>query len=175
VYGDECNEPTISVGYATGGGTAQPGADYDPRSGTAQLTIPVHGEATHTDAVPVRDDAEIEPADGPARVAFDGFPCSQSESAPSVRIPVFRAGSVAGSASISYSIAPSGTSSATAGADYTGASPWAVVFGSGERVKTIDFSLVNDNTAEPPETLTLSLTGTEVVSPSTTTFTILDK
>jgi hypothetical protein len=203
VYGDECNEPMISVGYATGGGTAQSGLDYDPRSGTAQVTIPIHGDATHTDAVPVKADEEIEAVtestdivlsnpngarlappfiaplliidtDGQTRVAFDGFPYSQSESTPSVRIPVFRAGSVAGSTSISYSITPSGSNPVTAGADYTGASPGAIVFGSGERVKTIDFSLVNDNIAEPPETLTLSLTGTEAVSPSTTTFTILD-
>jgi len=41
-------------------------------------------------------------------------------------------------------------------------------------VKTIDISLVNDAVAEPPETLTISLTGVEVVSPSATTFTILD-
>jgi hypothetical protein len=203
VYGDECTEPTIRVDYATGGGTAQAGLDYDPRSGTAQVTLPVHDDATHTDVVPVKADAELEAVtestdivlsnpsgarlappfsaplliideDGSPRVAFDGFPYSQSESTPGVRVPVFRAGQATGSTTVSYSLIPQGASPAAAGADYSASSPGMITFGPGERVKTIDFSLVNDTLSEPPETFTISLAGPEAVSPSTATFTILD-
>jgi Calx-beta domain len=202
VYGDECNEPMIRVDYATGGGTALPGADFDPKSGTAQVTIPIHSDATHTDAVSVKEDAETEAvtestdivlsnpngarlappfiaplliidSDGPPRVAFDGSPYSQSESNPVVRIPVFRAGSVSGSTLLGYSIDPSGDTPASRDHDYT-PSTGTISFGPGERVKTVDFSVVNDQFAEAPETVTISLNGSEPVSPKSTTFTILD-
>jgi hypothetical protein len=203
VFGDDCSQPTIRVDYATTGTTAQPGADYDHQQGTAELILPIHEQKTQPVQVPVHADGAVEPvvestdivlsnpsgaglaepstaplliidSDGDPRVAFDGAPYSQSESTATARLPVFRAGSTAGSTSVTYSINPGGVSPATAGADYTAASPGTITFGPGERVKTIDFSLVNDDAAEPPETVTISLTGGEVVSPSTTTFTILD-
>ena len=203
VYGDDCSFPTIRVDYSTGGGTAQAGVDYAVTSGTAQHVLQIHEEATQTVSVPVHQDDAVEAAvewtdivlsnpngarlaepftaplfiidsDGSTRVALDGGAYSQSESTPVVRIPVFRAGSATGPSSVTYSIEPSGVAPATSGADYTATSPGTISFGPGERVRTIDFSVVNDEVAEPSETVTISLTGPEVVSPSTTTFTILD-
>lgn len=202
-FGDDCSSPSIGVDYATTGGTAQAGADYQPASGRAELILPIHDQATQEVPVSVNADVEgeavvestdivlsnpngarlIDPitaslliidVDGATRVAFDGAPYSQSESSPSVRIPVFRAGAASGPSSVTYSITPGGTNPGTPGADYAVPSPGTVSFGPDERVKTIDFSLVNDSAAEPPETLTISLIGAEVVAPSTTTFTILD-
>jgi hypothetical protein len=203
MFGDDCSFPTIRVDYSTGGGTALAGVDYAVTNGTAEHVLQIHEEATQTVSVPVHSDDAVEavvewtdivlsnpsgarltdPSTAPlfiidtnglTRVAFDGGAYSQSESVPGVRIPVFRAGPASESSSPSYSINPSGTSPATAGADYTATSPGTVSFAPGERVKTIDFSVVNDDVAEPSETFTISLTGPEVVAPSTTTFTILD-
>lgn len=202
-FGDDCSSPSIGVDYATSGGTAQAGADYQPASGRVQLILPIHDQATQEVTVSVNSDLEAEPVvestdivlsnptgsrlidpitaplmiidvDGATRVALDGAPYSQSESSPSVRIPVFRAGPATGPSSVAYTITPGGTNPGTPGADYTAPSPGTISFGPNERVKTIDFSLVNDIAAEPPETLTIALSGAEVVAPSTTTFTIVD-
>jgi Calx-beta domain len=202
VFGDDCSQPTIGVDYATGGGTAQPGTDYTITAGRAQLALPVHEQVIQTIPIPVQSDDSLESvvestdivlsnpsgarlaepftaplfvidSDGPSsRVALDGGTYAQSESQLQVRIPVFRAGAAAGSTTVSYSITPGGTNPAQ-GADYVAASPGPVSFGSGERVKTIDFSLVNDDVAEPPETLTISLNGAEVVAPTTSSRTTL--
>jgi hypothetical protein len=203
VYGDDCSEPTIGVDYAATGGNAAPGADYQPVSGRAQLALPVHEQATTAVPVTVNSDSEVEAvvesanvalsnpsgarlaepftaplfiidSDGDSRIAFDGGASSQSESTPGVRIPVFRAGAATSSSTVSFSINPSGSSPAMPGADYTATSPGTVSFGPGERVKTIDFSIVNDNVAEPSETVAISLTGADVVGPTTTTLTVLD-
>jgi Calx-beta domain-containing protein len=202
-FGDDCSFPSIGVDYATSGGSAQAGADYQPTSGRVELILPIHDQATQQVAVPVNSDADVESVvestdillsnpsgarlidpftaplfiidvDGSTRVAFDGALYSQSESSPSVRIPVFRGGAATGPSTVSYSISAAGTAPATPGADFAAASPGTINFGPGERVKTIDFSLVNDDAAEPPETLTISLSGAEVVAPNMTTFTILD-
>lgn len=203
VFGDDCSQPTIGVDYATGGGTAQPGTDYTITAGRAQLALPVHEQVIQTIPIPVQSDDSLESvvestdivlsnpsgarlaepfsaplfiidSDGPSsRVALDGGAYAQSESQSEVRIPVFRAGAAAGPATVSYSITPGGTNPAQ-GADYVAASPGTVSFAPGERVKTIDFSLVNDDVADPSETVTVLLTGAEVVAPSTTSFTILD-
>lgn len=203
VRGDDCSGPTILVNYATSGGTAQPGADFDPQAGTAALSLPEHADDSMDVPVPVKFDGLVESvtettdillsnpvgarldapsnavlfiidSDGTTRVALDGAPYSQSESTPGVRIPVFRAGSVAGPSSVAYSITPGATNPGTAGADYAATTPGTISFAPNERVKTIDFSLVNDSIGEPPENLTVSLSGGDVVAPSTTTFTILD-
>jgi hypothetical protein len=113
-------------------------------------------------------------SDGADRVAFEGVPYSQSETFPTARIPVFRAGSVSGATTVDYAVTPGPSNPATPGDDYTITSLPALEFASGERWKTIDLSIINDDLGEGPEDVTITLTGAEVTDPLTTTFTILD-
>ncbi|MGH2682111.1 MAG: Calx-beta domain-containing protein [Actinomycetota bacterium] len=100
---------------------------------------------------------------------------SRSETFPSIRIPVFRAGPAAGTTSVTYTLgAPSDT--ATLGVDYTDASltPGTLSFGDGERVKAIPISIQNDQQTEGSEIFQVALTGAQAVDPKTTTVTIID-
>jgi hypothetical protein len=112
-------------------------------------------------------------SNGSPRIGFEGIPYSQSETFSTARIPVFRAGEFTGSTTVGYTIEPSGSNPATPGVDYTATSPGTLTFDANE-ARWIDLSVVNDQLAEGPEDVTITLTGDEVVEPSTTTFTILD-
>jgi hypothetical protein len=113
-------------------------------------------------------------SDGADRVAFEGVPYSQSETFPTARIPVFRAGEITGPTTVDYTVEPGPNNPATPGADYTVTSPPTLQFNAGDRWETIDLSVVNDDLGEGPEDVTIALTGDEVAEPSTTTFTIID-
>jgi hypothetical protein len=111
--------------------------------------------------------------DDATRVGFEGAPLSVSESFPTVRVPVFSAGST-GDASVGFTVSPSGANPATAGADYSVTSSGTLSFTSSQRVRTIDLSIVNDEVGEAPEEVTITLTGSPLGSTSTTKVTILD-
>jgi hypothetical protein len=112
--------------------------------------------------------------DGANRVGFEGVPTSQSETFATARFAVFRAGPVAAPTSISYTVAPGPGTPATPGADFTVISPGVLDFQAGERFETIDLAVFNDKIGEGPEDVTITLSGTEVVEPSSTIFTIID-
>jgi hypothetical protein len=121
-------------------------------------------------------------ADGGTRVSFDPGPYAQSEThsqAGQATVPVFRAGPVTGvTTTVNYTIGPGANNPATAGTDFTGNLTGTLTFQPGDRVELISFTLVNDQAAEQPEDISISLsnpsTGTALDSPSTMTFTILD-
>jgi hypothetical protein len=193
----------VLVDYATSGGTATQGVDYEGVSGTMFLPTPPD-DTPVMDSVEVRINADTPPpdeaivesanvvlsnpvnagfgfptsapiliidSDAPTRVGFDPDPYSQSETFVPVRIPVFLAGPAPGG-TVSYSIEPSGASPATPGADFTGPTSGTLIYAAGERMKTIDFSLVNDDQGEGPEEVTITVSG--LGPASSTTFTILD-
>jgi Calx-beta domain len=110
---------------------------------------------------------------GASRVGFEGIPYSQSETFTTARIPVFRAGP-ANATSVTYAVTPGPGSPATPGEDFTVTSPTTLSFGAGERFKTIDLTVANDELGEGPEDITFTLSGTEVSEPSSVTFTIED-
>jgi Calx-beta domain len=112
--------------------------------------------------------------DGADRVGFEGVPYTQSETFPTARIPVFRAGPVTIPTSVTYAVEPGPGNPATPGADYTVTSPPTLSFATGERYKTIDLNVINDKLGEGAEEVTITLAGPEVSDPSTTTFTIED-
>jgi len=112
--------------------------------------------------------------DAPDRVGFEGIPYTQSETFPSARIPVFRAGTVDVPTDVTYAVEPGPTNPATPGADYTVTSPATLSFAPGDRFKTIDLTVINDKLGEGPEDVTITLAGDEVAEPSSTNFTIED-
>jgi hypothetical protein len=184
--GDACSE-NASVGYSASGGTATAGADYQQTSGTESFFLPPHESDSKSVSVTILNDsndleAHVEsiqvglsnpqnaslgaPAtapiliiddDGPTRWGLEGSEHTQSETFPSLRIPVFLAGDAPGT-SVGYTITPDSATPATAGQDYQGSSG-TLTFGPGERVKTIDLTLVNDPVAESPESFIVSVAG----------------
>jgi Calx-beta domain len=110
---------------------------------------------------------------GGTRVSFEGVPYSQSETFPSARIPVFSAGASPPSGPVTYTIDPGPGNPATPGEDYTATSPGTVNFG-GQRWATIPIGVINDEIGEGPEDVTITLSGPDVSSPNSTTFTIED-
>jgi hypothetical protein len=186
--GDSCGE-NVNVTYATGGGTATGGQDYQPVGPSqAPMYLDFHSDASTSVAVTINNDTESEAHvesidvvlsnpvnaslastatapiliiddDGAARVGFEGVPYSQSESVASVRIPVFRAGPATGSASVGFALSPAGPSPATPTEDFAGPETGTLTFGSGDRVEAIDLSIVNDPTGEGDETFVVSLSG----------------
>jgi hypothetical protein len=200
--GDACEEPA-AVDYATTGGSATPGSDYESVSGTAPLFLPTHGTDSETIPVTIEDDSLEESVvesteivlsnpqnaaladfwsaplfiiddDGPtARVGFEGDSYSQSETFTAVRIPVFRAGDASGSTSVSYSVSPAPANPATPGADYHAAPQGTLNFAPTDRVEGIDLTIVNDQVSEASEGVVITLTGDSVVA-GNMTLTILD-
>ncbi len=130
--------------------------------------------------VPAEVPLLIVDTDGGARVSFDPGPYAQSESysqSGQARIPVFRAGDVTAGTTVNYSIGSGATNPATPGSDFTGNMTGTLTFQPNDRVEHISFTLVNDQDAEQPEEVAVSLsspTGGALDSPSAMTFTILD-
>lgn len=111
-----------------------------------------------------------------ARYAFapplSTLPYEQQEHFTSARIPVFRAGDDSTTTAVTYSLSGGPGDPAEPG-DYQGASG-TVTFQANERVKFLPFTIVNDTQVEGDETITATLSGPGVQSPSSVTFTILD-
>ncbi|HEV8571665.1 MAG TPA: Calx-beta domain-containing protein [Actinomycetota bacterium] len=204
IFQQDCTQ-TPRAHYRALDGTAVNGSDFTLASGWTG-PLPAEGEG-QTIPFPISDDgteevsetATIEldqaegglvanpkrvplfivDADGATRVAFHQATVAQSEPQIQVRLPVFRAGPDDAPIAVSYTIEPGSVNPATPGDDYQATSPGVLNFAAGERVKLIQFTLVNDSVfpAEPNETIQVSLqegTGYEVASPNPSVLSILD-
>ena len=195
---------SVTVDYATSDGSATAGADYTAASGT--LTF-AQGEASKTFTVPILDDGNAETdetvnltltnatggatlgtvptavltiidndtaSSGPGTLQFSAASYSEAEDAGNATITVTRTGGSTGSVSVSYSTSDG---SANANSDYTAVSG-TLTFADGEVTKTFQVPLVDDPSAEPDETVTLTLSsatgGATLGTPSTATLTIID-
>jgi hypothetical protein len=113
--------------------------------------------------------------EGESRVAFapgSTLAHQGQEYATTPQIPVFRAGNASGSMSVNYSMAGSGVDPAEPN-DF-GPASGQLTFAAGDRLEFVQFTVTNDDEVENDETLTATLTGAGVGSPSTATYTILD-
>jgi hypothetical protein len=100
------------------------------------------------------------------------LPYEQMEHFTTARIPVFRAGDASGTAAVGYTLS-GGPGDPAEPADYSGTSG-TVTFDANERLEFLSFTIVNDGLVEGDETITATLTGSGIESPSSVTFTILD-
>ena len=194
----------VTVSYTTGDGTASAGSDYTQTSGT--LTFGP-GESTAEFTIPITDDAAEEgdetvnlrlenPSSGatlgpvatavltiidndtasasPGTLQFSSATYSEAEDAGSATITVTRTGGSTGEVSVGYATSDG---SANATTDYT-ASSGTLTFAAGELTKTFTVPLVDSPSAEPDETVLLTLSnptgGATLGGPSTATLTIID-
>lgn len=194
---------TIGVDYSTGGGTAD-GSDYQPVTGRSVLPTPPSDDPVFDDipvnikadpeeelvaewfdivlsnaSPPVLDEPTTAPMfivdrDGPSRAAFGRPAHSQSETWPRAVIPVFRGGADSTAHSVGFEITPGPTNPAMPGEDFTAPASGTLNFAAGDRVETIEVTVINDDQAEEPEDLTITLTGAGLGTQSSTTITILD-
>jgi CSLREA domain-containing protein len=189
---------SISVNYATAGGTATAGTDYTATSNT--LTF-APGETSKTVNVSVIGDTLVEPnetfnfnlsnatnatiADGQGigtitnddlggAIQFSASTINITENSPTVLLTVTRNGGAASGISVDYATA-NGT--AVAGQDYA-ASSGSLNFGANETSKTFTVPIINDTTVEGNETFTVNLTspsgGATLGTPAGLVVTILD-
>jgi glucose/arabinose dehydrogenase len=111
----------------------------------------------------------------PGTIALGTTLLSVSEAAGTAVVPVVRTGGSDGTVAVRYSTV---NATATAPADYTGASAQLVVFGPGETTKSIIVPIVNDQLVEGNETFNVaidqSLGGATTGVPRTATVTIID-
>jgi hypothetical protein len=169
---------TAVVHYATSDGTATAGSDYTAISG--DLTFGP-GMVSQTLKVAVLDDSVPEPTEtvnltlslvsGSARIglgaavlsitdsepqlAFSAAAYTASEAVAAATVTVKRTGPMAPQVSVHYATS-NGT--ATGGSDYTAASG-NLTFGPGVATQTFLVPILADSTAEPPETVSLTLSG----------------
>lgn len=87
-------------------------------------------------------------------------------------LPVFRAGDVSAPGSVGYSVAPGDASPAAVGSDYSAPASGMVEFPAGRRWATIPVQLLEDDVAEPDETLVVSLQGPGVGDPGRVVLTV---
>ena len=195
---------SATVNYSTADGTATAGSDYTATSGTLMFAP---GEARTEFTIPITDDATeegdetvnlrlTEPGSGatlganstavltiidndtaspsPGTLQFSSPSYSEAEDAGSATITVTRTGGSAGEVSVAYATSDG---SANANSDYTPTSG-TLTFAAGELTKTIAVPLVDNPSAEPDETVLLTLSnptgGATLGSPSTATLTIVD-
>jgi hypothetical protein len=170
----------VTVPYATTGGTASPGADYDPASGT--LTFGP-GQTSRTFTVTLLADAADEadetvglslgaptggatlgaPAAATLTLADDDLGAGviqlgaatlrRAENAASAVFTVRRTGGTAAGASVAYATSDG---SASAGSDYTSTSG-TITFAAGQVSATVSIPLTNDTRDESDETVLLTL------------------
>ncbi len=173
----------ITVLYSVGG-TAEPGTDYTALSGS--VVIAAGSSGTYVDVTPVNDalpegaetivvslqadttvpklygiavgGATMTMADNdsgfPGSVGFAATSAAKSEGAGTFTIDVARTGSTAGAASVEYGV-QAGTALGN-GVDYL-CPPGRLDFADGEAVKSITFTIVDDNIPEDIETVNLIL------------------
>ncbi len=189
----------VTVKYATNGGSATPGTDYTPVSGTLTFN---DGETSKTFNVPVMDDGvygsneivflnlssptggaslglsaaslTIAEADGIPTVQFNASTYKVNENCSVVSANVTMNGIASSDITINYATA-SGT--ATSGSDFT-ATSGTLTFKPGNLSKLINISIINDSIYEPDQnfTITLSNPSSNVIigSPGSATITIKD-
>jgi len=185
--------------YATAGGTATPGVDFQSVfPGTRIFVIPA-GATSGTIAIRVLGDFQIEPDeqfsvtllstanasigtaqgtgtivndDSNGKLQFSSQNYNASEDAGSVVITVNRVEGATGIITVDYA-ASNGT--ATAGSDYT-ATSGTLTFNQGEISKSFSVPVLNDNVFEVDETINVTLTnptaGATLGNPTTATLTI---
>jgi hypothetical protein len=194
---------TVTVDFATSNGSASAGTDYTASSGT--LTFGP-GEASKQFSVPIAEDTAVEGDEtvnltlsnptmgavlgapvaavltivdndtggGPGSLQFSAASYSEAENAGTATITVTRTGGSSGAVGVSYATSDG---SANAGSDYTAASG-TLSFATGETTKTFTVFLTDEPSAEPDETVILTLSnptgGATLGSPASATLTILD-
>jgi uncharacterized repeat protein (TIGR01451 family) len=190
-----------SVNFATGaGGTATPGLDFVPTSGTLNFAP---GDTSRTFIVTILNDNVVEgsetvplslSANGDAVVAIPGAAVltilddelppagvlqfasasyTAAEGGGVATITVSRVGGSAGAVSVNFATA-AGT--ATAGVDYSPVTG-VLTFANGETTKTFTIPILQDTAVEGPETVGLVLSspnGTSIGPQATATLSILD-
>lgn len=140
------------------------------RKAVIELSDPRNGSL----AEPSRAALYLIDDDGPSRAAFAETSYAQDENTAPVKIPVFRAGDASAAATVGYTVESGPEPGATPDQDYSATSPGTITFEPGQRVRTIDLSLIADGIAEENENITISLTGEQIAEPSSTTLTIID-
>ena len=186
----------VTVDYATSDGTATKGSDYTAVTGT--LTFGA-GETSQSFDVPIIDDSDIEDpetinlalsnssnatlglqstalliiTDDDKAVAFSAATYSVAENAGSTTITVTLSTASLKTVTVDYATSD-GT--ATKGSDYTAVSG-TLTFDAGVTSKSFDVPIIDDSSAEDPETISLALTNPSnaaLGSPDTTVLTITD-
>lgn len=188
---------TVTVNYATSGGTATSGSDFTPTSG--QLTF-APGVTSQTFRVPITNDTALEPTetfnvalsspsgatlgttttatvsiidnDVPA-VNFQLAANSVSESTTSVTWNVVLSGASSQTITVDYSVV-GGT--ATNGTDYRFTNG-TLTFAPGQTSRSITFAVINDTIDEDDETIEMALanpSNSVLGGTSRSTYTILD-
>lgn len=190
---------TVTVSYATNGGSAISGTDYTPVSGTLTFN---NGDTSKSFSVPVMDDgiygsdkivflnltsptggASLGPGAATLTIAeADGIPTVQlnassykvNENGSFVYANVTVMGIASSNITINYGTA-SGT--ATSGSDFT-ATSGTITFKPGDLSKLIPINITNDNIYEPDQNFTIMLSNPSsnaiIGSPGTATITIKD-
>lgn len=160
----------LAVGPATNvytTGSFRGTADFDPSDGTRKLT-----SAGGDDAFVSKLVYQTVPPGGWLQFSADTF--SVSEAGSQATITVTRTGSTQGEVSVDYA-ANNGT--ATAGSDFTGVAE-RLVFADGVATLTFTVPILDDDDAEVPETIALTLTnptgGAELGAPGAAVLTITD-
>ena len=190
----------VSVDYATADQTASAGADYTAVAGTlslgsgvlsASFSIPVLDDALYegdetlgvalsnavgatlaspTAATVTIVDNDLPPAAG--SLQFSSANYSVAEAAASIMLTVSRSGGSFGAVSVGYETR---SGSATAGADFTGATG-TLNFADGELSQRITISMIDDTAVEGDENFTVALTsasgGASLGTPAAATVTI---
>ena len=186
----------VTVQYAASAGTASPGVDFAPVSGTLTFgagqmsqtfTVQTIGDTTaqgdRTVALALSSPAggavlgatvtaTLTVVDDEPRLRFSQGAYRVTEGA-TATITVLRTGPTTGTVSVSYAV---GFGNASA-ADVQGPLSGTLTFGPGVTSRTFTVATVDDTLAEGDETLTLTLSGpvgASLDSPSTATLTITD-
>jgi len=197
---DRAATTPVTVGYATGGGTATAGSDYTAATGTLTfapgqtsrtITVPVLAdsvaEATETVLISLSQPVGAEIGDGQGLLSIlntGGVAATPTLSASDISLSEPAAGTRAGNFTVTLSQPTTGPVSvayftadgtARAGQDYTAVSG-TLTFAPGETSKTIAVPILADGLAEGAESFTLNLThASGAVPPSlTATATIHD-
>jgi Ca2+-binding RTX toxin-like protein len=193
---------TVTINFATGGGTATIGSDYTANSGTLtfnpgdtsqQITVLVNGDTSSeadetfnvtlssstnaTLGTTISSTATIvndDSAGSPGTLAFSSPTYTVNESGTQATITITRSNGTTGSVSVNIATATGGT--ATAGSDYTSLTQ-TLTFNNGETSKTVNIPINSDTLDEANETVNLTLanaTGGATIGGASAVLTIVD-
>jgi len=115
-------------------------------------------------------------AGGVASIQFSSAAYSEDESQSAV-ITINRTGSTTGTNTVNFSTSDgtaTGGASCTSGVDYISVTNQAVTFNAGDTSKTVNVQICSDTLTEPAQTVNLTLTGSNLGSPSTAVLSIND-